>query len=110
MEILCRLFGRVLRQLCSRSLGTWSLWRTSRFLDVWRWRELCCLVTVMISGVLISSVRSAGGEVSFSGAVSSRRDVGVDLGVGGGRLAAVGWRGHSPAEGAGCLLLSALLL
>ena len=45
------------------------------------------LVTVMVSGVLISNVCSAGGEVSFSGA--SRRTVGVDL-VGGGRLAAVG--------------------
>ena len=68
------------------------------------------LVTVMVSGVLISSVCSAGGEVSFSGAVGSRRAVGVVLVVGGGRLAAVGWQGHSPAEGAGCLLLSALLL
>ena len=67
------------------------------------------LETVMVSGV-ISIVCSAGGEVSFSGA--SRRTgytVGDDL-VGGGRLAAVGWRGHSPAEGAGCLLLSALFL
>ena len=64
------------------------------------------LVTVMVSGVLISSVCSAGGEVSFSGA--SRRTVGLDL-VGSDHLAAVGWRGHSPAEGAGCLLLSALL-
>ena len=61
------------------------------------------LVTVMVSGVLISSVCSAGGEISFSGAVSSWRAVGVNLVVGGGRLAAV-------AEGAGCLLLSALLL
>ena len=68
------------------------------------------LVSVMVSGVLISSVCSAGGVVSFSGAVGSRRAVGVNLVVGGGRLAAVGWRGHSPAEGAGCLLLSALLL
>ena len=65
------------------------------------------LETVMVSGVLISSVCSAGGEVSFSGA--SRRTVGVEV-VGGGRLAAVGWRGHSPAEGAGCRLLSALFL
>ena len=62
--------------------------------------------TVMVSGV-ISSVCSAGGEGSFSRA--SGRTVGVDL-VGGGRLAAVGWRGHSPAEGAGCRLLSALFL
>ena len=68
------------------------------------------LVTLMVSGVLISSVCSAGGEVSFSRAVCSRRVVGVDLVIGGGRLAAVGWRGHSPAEGAGCLLLSTLLL
>ena len=68
------------------------------------------LVTVMVTGVLISSVCSAGGEVSFTGAVGSRFAVGVDLVIGGGRLAAVGWRGHSPAVGAGCLLLSALLL
>ena len=68
------------------------------------------LETVMVSGVLISSVCSAGGEVSFSGAVGSRCAVGVDLVVGGGRLAAVGWRGHSPAEGSGYLLHSALLL
>ena len=67
------------------------------------------LVTVMVSSVLISSVCSAGGEVSFSAAVDSRRTVGVDL-LGGGRLAAVGWRGNSPAEGAGCLLLSAFFL
>ena len=67
------------------------------------------LVTVMVSGV-ISIICSAGGEVSFYGA--SRRTgctVGDDL-VGGGHLAVVGWRGHSPAEGAGCLLLSALFL
>ena len=68
------------------------------------------LVTVMVSGVLISSVCGAGGEVSFSGVVGSRCAVGVDLVVGGGHLAAVGWRGYSPAEDAGCLLLSALLL
>ena len=69
-----------------------------------------CGGTVMVSGV-VSIICSAGGEVSFSGA--SRRTVGCTVGddlVGGGRLAAVGWRGHSPAEGAGCLLLSALFL
>ena len=68
------------------------------------------LGTVMVSGV-VSIICSAGGEVSFSGA--SRRTIGCTVGddlVGGGRLAAVGWRGHSPAEGAGCLLLSALFL
>ena len=68
------------------------------------------LETVMVSGV-ISIICSAGGEVSFSGA--SRRTIGCAVGVdlvGGGRLAAVGWRGHSPAEDAGCLLLSALFL
>ena len=68
------------------------------------------LVTVMVSGVLISSVCCAGGEVSFSGAVGSWCAVGIELVVVGGRLTAVGWRGHSPAEGAGCLLLSVLLL
>ena len=64
------------------------------------------LETVLVSGV-VSIICSAGGEVSFSGA--SGYTVGDDL-VGGGRLATVGWRGHSPAEGAGCLLLSALFL
>ena len=42
----------------------------------------------MISGVLIFSVCSAGGEVSFSDAVGSWHAVGVDLVVGGGRLVA----------------------
>ena len=35
------------------------------------------LVAVMVSSVLISSVCSAGSEISFSGAVGSRRAVGV---------------------------------
>ena len=66
---------------------------------------------VMVAGVSICSVCGAGGVVSFSGVVGCRRVGGVGLVVGGGGcLAAVGWRGHSPAEGAGCLLLSALLL
>ena len=45
---------------------------------------ISCVVVLkqLVSGVLISSVCSAGGEVSFSGA--SRCTVGVDL-VGGGR-------------------------
>ena len=53
------------------------------------------LVSVMVSGVLISSVCSAGGVVSFSGAVGSRRAVGVNLVVGGGRLAAEATRQQS---------------
>ena len=82
------------------------------------------LVTVIVAGVLISSVCGAGDDVSFSGDVGSRRAVGIDLVVGGGRRAAVGSPAHScsttaaddqidayiEAEGAGCLLLSALLL
>ena len=42
----------------------------------------CAVFGGLVSGVLISSVCSAGGEVS-SGAVDSRRAVGVDLVVGG---------------------------
>ena len=64
---------------------------------------------VIVAGVLISSVCDAGGDVSFFGAVGSQHAVGVDLVVGC-CLAAVGWRGYSPAEGAGCLLLSAPFL
>ena len=63
----------------------------------------------MVEGVDVCSVWTADGDVSFSG-VGCRR-AGVDLVVAlGGLLAAVGWRGHSPAEGSGCLLLSALFL
>ena len=52
----------------------------------------------------------SGGGVSFSGV--GCRLAGVDLVVViGDLLADLGWRGHSPAEGAGCLLLrSALFL
>ena len=62
---------------------------------------------LMVEGVVVCSVWTAGGGVSFS--IVGCRLAGVVLVVGG-LLAAVGWRGHSPAEGAGCLLLSALLL
>ena len=66
------------------------------------------LGTVMVVGVAICSVYVAGGDVSFSDVVGCRHAGGGDLVVGGGgRLAAVG---HSPAEGAGSLLLSALIL
>ena len=57
---------------------------------------MCCLG---VSG----RVCVGGGDISFSG-VGCRR-AGVDLVVG--LAAAAGWRGHSPAEGAGCLLLTA---
>ena len=69
------------------------------------------LCTVMVASMSICSVCGAGDIVSFSSVVGCRRAGGFGLVVGGGGcLAAVGWRGHSPAEGAGCLLLSALLL
>ena len=56
----------------------------------------------MVEDVVVCSVWTAGGGVSFSGV--GCRLAGVDLVVvGGGLLAAVGWRGHSPAEGADCL-------
>ena len=58
--------------------------------------------SVMVVGGAISSVCVAGGDVS--GVVGFWRDGGVGLVVGGGgRLAAVGWRGYSPAKGASCL-------
>ena len=66
------------------------------------------LWTVMVA-VSIRNVCGAGGVVSFSGVVGLLG--GIDLVVVvGGIVAAAGWRGHSPAEGAGCLLLSALFL
>ena len=66
------------------------------------------LGTVMVVGVAICSVFVAGGDVSFSDVVGCRHAGGGDLVVGGGgRLAVIG---HSPAEGSGSLLLSALIL
>ena len=59
---------------------------------------------LMVVDAVVCSVWTAGGNVSFSG-VGCRR-AGVDLVVGVGLVAAVGCRGHSPAEGAGCLPLS----
>ena len=73
------------------------------------------LGSVMVFGSLICSVCIADGDgdgdVSFSGVVGCRRAVGGGLVVGGGRrrLAVVGWRGHSPAEGAYCLFLLSIL-
>ena len=116
VEVPCRLLAGILRRLSSCSLSWWNLWRRRRCNCFFMLGDgVSCAVcgglgTVMVYGV-DSIICSAGGEVSFSGA--SRRTVcctvGDDL-VGGGRLAAVGWRGHSPAVGAGCLLLSALFL
>ena len=64
---------------------------------------------LMLEGVVVCSVWMACGGVSFS--IVGCRRAGVDLVVVvGGLLAPVGWRGHSPAEGASCLLLSALHL
>ena len=66
------------------------------------------LGTVMVVAVAICSVYVAGGDVSFSDVVDCRHAGGGGLFVGGGvLLAAVG---HSPAEGTGSLLLSALIL
>ena len=66
------------------------------------------LGTVMVVGVAICSVYAAGGDVSFSDVVGCRHAGGGDLVVGGGgRPAAMG---HSPADGPGSLLLSALIL
>ena len=62
---------------------------------------MCCLV---VSG----SVCVGGVGISLS--IACCRRAGVDLVVVGGLVAAAGWRGHSPAEGAGCLLLSALVI
>ena len=68
------------------------------------------LGSVMVVGVAIC-IFCVADDVSFSGVVGCRHAGGGGLVVGGsGRLAAVGWRGHSPAEGAGCLLLSTLSL
>ena len=61
----------------------------------------------MVQGDVVCSVWTAGGGVSFS--IVGCRRAGVDLVVVVGSLvAAAGW--HSPAEGAGCLLLSVLFL
>ena len=62
---------------------------------------MCCLV-------VSCSVCVCGGDISLS--IAGCRLAGVDLVVVGGLVAVAGWRGHSPAEGAGCLLLSALFL
>ena len=64
----------------------------------------CVIVDLVASGRICVD----GGDVSFSwlGAGS----VGLVVVGGGGGLAAVGWRGHSPAGGVGRLLLSAPFL
>ena len=54
---------------------------------------------------MVCSICSGGGGISFSG-VGCRR-AGVDLVFG--LVAGADSQGQSPAEGAGCLLLSALL-
>ena len=69
------------------------------------------LDSVLVVDVAICSVRIACDSVSFFGVVGCRRAGSVGLVVGGSsRLAAVGLRGHSPAEGVGCLLLLAFFL
>ena len=59
---------------------------------------------LMVVDAVVYNVWTAGGAVSFCG-VGCRR-AGADLVVVVGLVAAVSWRGHSPAEAAGCLLLS----
>ena len=54
------------------------------------------LGSVMVVGAVICSVCKAGCQCAGGG--------GLVVG-GGGRLAALGWRGHSPAECAGCSCL-----
>ena len=68
----------------------------------------CVRSCVIVDLVVSSRICVDGGDVSFSwlGAGS----VGLVVVGGGGRLAAVGWRGHSPAGGVGRLLLSAPFL
>ena len=63
----------------------------------------CVRSRVIVDLVVSGRICVDGGDVSFSwlGAGS----VGLVVVGGGGRLAAVGWRGHSPAGGVGRLLL-----
>ena len=63
-------------------------------------RVMCCL------GVSCRACAN-GGDVSFSWQGGGRR-AGLYLLFG--LAAGAGWQGHLPAEGAGCLLLSALFL
>ena len=60
-----------------------------------------CLIVIV---AVVCSVWIAGGDVSFTG--PGCQHAGVPLIVVVGLVAAVGWRGYSHAEGAGCLLLS----
>ena len=105
MEVLCRLFS-ILRRLILGFLARGDSGEGGGVAGFWMIGEgVSCvvfggLVTVMVAGVSTSSVCIPDGDVSFSGAVGCRRAGGVDLVVGC-CLAAVGWRGHSPAEGAG---------
>ena len=64
----------------------------------------CVIVDLVVSGRICVD----GGDVSFSWL--GARSVGLVVVGGGGRLAVVGWRGHSPAGGVGRLLLSAPFL
>ena len=64
-----------------------------------------CLIVIV---AVVCSVWIAGGDVSFTG--PGCQHAGVPLVVVVCLVAAVGWRGYSPAESAGCLLLSAPFL
>ena len=64
------------------------------------------LSSMMMVDAMTCSFCIAGGGVSLSAIVSCWRAGGGGLVIGSGScLAAVGWQDHSPAEGAGCLLL-----
>ena len=66
-----------------------------------------CVRSCMMCGLGLSGSVCAGDGVNFSWQDGGRR-TSVCLLVG--LAAGAGWHGHSPAEGAGCLLLSALFL
>ena len=69
----------------------------------------CVLSCVIVDLVVSGRICVDGGDVSFSWLGAGSVGL-VVVGGGGGRLAAVCWRGHSPAGGVGRLLLSAPFL
>ena len=109
MEVLFRLSCRILRRLGPGGGGEGGGVVGRIMIGDGMISAVCGLRwCLMVEGVDVCSVWTAGIDVSFSSV--GCRLAGDDLIVVGGLLAAVGWRGHSPAESAGCLLLSALFL